>query len=53
MLLSPTTPTSLAMMGVFELDFGQEGKTHIGNSLGLWAWQSNSLLRALTQLFVL
>jgi hypothetical protein len=41
------------MMGVFDYDFSQENKNHFGNTLDLWAWQSISLLVALTELFVL
>lgn len=41
------------MMGVFGFDFDQENRNHIGNSLDLWAWQSISLLVALTGLFML
>lgn len=51
--ISLTTPTSLAMMRVFDFGFVQENENLIDNSLGLWAWQSTSMLLALTEMFVL
>lgn len=40
-------------MRMFDFGFGQENKNLIDNSLDLWAWQSISLLLALTEMFVL